>query len=1151
LTCRHSYDISSLINQNIGVFFSAASIGKINGEHKMKCSKCQTENPDTRKFCRECGAKLPLLCLQCGNKNLPGDKFCGECGHNLSKTSSPRASAGISEPSQHLHTPPDPTPISEGERRQATIVFSDLTGYTSMNERLDPEEVEAIMSRVKNEALRIVERHEGVVNQFVGDEVLALFGIPTAHEDDPVRAVRAAMELHEVVRQISPEVEERIGTKLRMHTGISTGLVVTHIRDIREGSYGITGDTVNIGARLAAQADMDEILVGHDTHSLINPYFETIKLESITVRGKTKPLIPYRVTRKSAVRTRFEAARFQGFTTFTGREHELKTLHACLEKTLTGKGQLVTVVGEAGLGKSRLTYEFRHSLNRSEITVLQGRCQSYGTSIPYFPLINALRRGLNLRDKDTPAELHEKAISNVLAIDLSLEKYLPVYLHLLSIPSEVYPLPQHLHGRELTNAILEALAAIFILNSSTQPMVLVFEDWHWVDEASDSALKHIISLIAPHPLMVLVIYRPEYSTNWGNWSHHTPIILNALDHLNCENIIKFIWSVDHLPEGIVPIIHERTGGNPFFVEEISRALIEEGAVQHNDRRAVLTRSLEKISFPNTVHAVIRARLDRLDRWTRESLRLASVIGREFARRILEQISSSTERLSESLETLKNLELIQQIRVIPEAEYLFKHVITQEVTYETLLKQKRKELHGLVGQAIEKLYADRLEEFYEMLAFHFWRGKDWQRAYKYNREAGLKAQSFSAYVEAFNFIKAALNALNKLPRTRNHLEQEIDLHFNVRSALFPLGRHDDWAEHVRKAEMLAREISDNARLANCYNYLMSYHFIHGRHREAIRVGEEGLRMAESAGDFSIKVTTKFHLAIPLLNTGQIERSVELNREVAKQLSGPAALERHGLSSVPSVVNRGLLSWGLSELGEFEEAEMWAQQGIELAGHVKNVFSTALVYACSGFTYLRRGNLETAMKLLQKANTLCREADLQSLLSFIAGSLSDVYLLLGRPEDAIPILEEAVEPQNLDSSIFSSIHPLTVLSEAYRMSGHIAKAIRTAEEALGVLRQTEERCFGAWALYVMAKIQSENGSEQIEQATHTYHRAIDLAEKLKMRPLLAHCCLEFGKFYIKRGQIKEARSELLRAIDIYRSLGIKLWQSEAKAKLSEVS
>jgi predicted ATPase/class 3 adenylate cyclase len=1041
--------------------------------------------------------------------------------------------------------------LPEGERRQATIVFADLSGYTSMNERLDPEEVEAIMSRIKNEAVRIVEGHGGIVNQFVGDEVLALFGIPTAHEDDPIRAVRAAMEIHELVRKISPEVEARISTKLRMHTGINTGLVVTHMRDIRDGSYGITGDTVNIGARLATSAEPDDVIVGPETYRLISPFFETNALDPVTVRGKTKPLIPYRVIGESAVQTRFEAARIQGFTAFTGREHELTALYSCLEKTLAGKGQFVTVAGEAGMGKSRLIYEFRHSLNRSAITAVQGRCQSYGRSIPYFPHINALRRGLNLRDGNTPIELHEKVVFNILAIDPSLEKYLPVYLHLLSIPSKVYPLPQHLQGQELTTAILDALAAIFILNSNNQPMVLVFEDWHWVDDVSDAALKHIIGLIAPHPLMVVVVYRPEYSANWGNWSHHTPIILNAINDQNCENIIKSIWNVEHLPNGMVPVIHERTGGNPFFVEEISSALIEEGTVQLKDQKAILTKSIENLSFPTTIQAVIRARLDRLDGSTRESLRLASVIGREFTRRILEQISDSTEMLSASLETLKDLELIQQTRVVPEAEYLFKHVITQEVTYETLLKLKRKELHGLVGQAIEKLYMDRLEEFYEMLAFHYWRAKNWSRAYRYNRGAGLKALSLSAYIETQSYLEAALEALKNLPRTRTHFEQEIDLRFNMRSALFPLGKHNDWADHIRKAELRAREISDNARLANCQNYLSAYHFIRGRHKEAIRVAEEALRLAELFGDFSVEVTIKYHLGIPLYYSGQIERAVELHREVVKQLSGQATLERHGLSGVPSVLTRGFLAWGLSELGEFEEAKMYAQQGIELAENAKNVISTALVYALSGYAYLRYGDLETAKKLLHKANTLSREADLQSILSFVAGSLGDVYLSLGRPDDALPILEEAVEPQNLDSCIISSIHPITVLSEAYRLSGQIAKAILAAEKALHLYHRSEERCFGGWTLLAMAKIQSENGSDQIEQAEQTYRRAIDLATKLKMRPLLAHCNLELGQFYTRNGENEKARSELMKASDLFRSLGMRFWQPKVDAMLNDVS
>jgi len=1116
----------------------------------MQCSNCHTENPDINKFCRECGAKLTLVCPQCQSKIQPDDRFCGQCGHQLAVMSAP---AHSKEPREENELPaPSSKSLSfpEGERRQATIVFSDLSGYTSMNEKLDPEEVEAIMSRIKMEAVKIVEHHEEIVNQFVGDEVLALFGIPTAHEDDPVRAVKAASEIHELVRTISPEVEERIGTRLRMHTGVSTGLVVTHVRDMRDGNYGITGDTVNVGARLASLAQADEILVGPETHSLVAPYFKTKALEAVSVEGKTKPLIPFRVIGKSAVKTRFEAARIRGFTAFTGREHELSTLYSSLEKTVAGKGQFVTVVGEAGLGKSRLTHEFRHSLNRSEISVVQGRCQSYGKSIPYFPYINALRRRFDFRDEDALVELHEKVVFNVLAIDASLEKYLPIYLHLLSIPSKVYPLLQNLQGQELTLAIQEALVAIFILKAKNQPTVLVFEDWHWVDEASDATLRNIVSLIAPHPLMVLVIYRPEFSANWGNWSHHTPIILNALDPLNCKNIIKSIWKADEVPQGIITLVHEQTGGNPFYVEEISSELIESDTVQVSDKQAVLKRSLDNLTLPNTVQAVIRARLDRLDSHARESLRLASVIGREFARRILEQISDSNERLSEALETLKNLELIQQIQVIPEAEYLFKHVITQEVTYETLLKQKRKELHSLVGRAIEQLYPDRLEEFYEMLAFHFRRAENWSLAYRYSREAGLKAQSLSAYIETLSYLDAALEALRQLPRTQARLKQEIDLRFNMRASLFPLGRHADWADQVRKAELLASKINDNVRLAKCCIYLASHHWINGRNKEAIELSEKGLDLAESAGDFSTEVAAKFHLGIPLLYTGEFERQVVVHREVVEMLSGQSALEQHGLTSEPSVGTRALLTWGLSEIGEFEEAEIWALQGRKLAGKVGNNFSTAFMQATSGLRYLRKGELDTALELLHESNTLVHDLDIQSIFSFIASSLGHALLLSGHPADALPIIEEAVKPKNLEASIISSVYPLTVLSEALRLNGKLAKAFETAEDALRIFRQTEERCFGAWTLLVMAKIQSEMGAEQIERARQSYRQAIDLAGKFKMRPLLAQCSLECGQFFMKNGEFEKARLELQKAIGLFSSLGMSFWQPKAEALLSEI-
>lgn len=783
-------------------------------------------------------------------------KFCDECGHDLSK---PFVSNESLDSSQQPDLPPDtsgPTVLPEGERRQATVVFSDLSGYTAMNEQLDPEEVEGIMSRIKKEAVRIVESYGGSVNQFVGDEILALFGIPTAHEDDPLRAVKAALELHEMVRHTSPEVEGRIGKPLRMHTGINTGLIVTHLRDDRDGLFGITGKTVNTGARLRSQAGSDVILVGPETQKLIAPYFETVALEEIRMKGKAEPMIPFRVIRESKIHSRFEASELKGFTTYTGRDQELVTLYACLEKVLQKEGQFVTVVGEAGVGKSRLLYEFRHRLEQENVTVLQGRCDSYGSDIPYLPFIDALRRRLHLKEEDSPAELKEKAVTNIKAIDPSLEQFIPLYLHLLSIQSD-YSLPAHFQGKELRKAIEQALVAMITLNTQHGPMVLILEDWHWSDDASQTALKHLIGVTAPYALMVVVTYRPNYPASWGYLSHHTPVMLKPLDASNTESIVKSVTGAAHLPEGLGELIYERTGGNPFFIEEVCYSLIEAGVVVVKNEEGTLTQSLDKLSLPDTVQAIIRTRLDRLDRNAKEALRLASVIGRVFSLRILERISSAKAALSESLEALKALEVIQQIQVLPEAEYTFRHVLTQTVVYESLLLQRRKEIHGAIGLTIEELYSQRLEEQAPILAYHYIRSDQQNKAIEYALLAGDQAAGLFANTEATTYYEQAF-AISQTLRVSPQVQQwQIDAALKL--AAVGITRQDIERDrrNMEQAHTLAEALNDERRLAqeiqNPFAEANAYHFRgcgfdqRGEWTRAIADYEKAIRIAEKAED----------------------------------------------------------------------------------------------------------------------------------------------------------------------------------------------------------------------------------------------------------------------------------------------------------------
>ncbi len=381
-------------------------------------------------------------------------------------------------------------------------------------------------------------------------------------------------------------------------------------------------------------------------------------------------------------------------------------------------------------------------------------------------------------------------------------------------------------------------------------------------------------------------------------------------------------------------------------------------------------------------------------------------------------------------------------------------------------------------------------------------------------------------------------------------EEIDLRFNMRAALFPLGRHDEWAEHIRKAEDLSKEIGDDIRLASSYNFLSTHFWIRGQHKEAISLCEDALSLAESIGDFPVLITSMFHLGIPLLYTGQYQRQVKLHREIAQKLSGDFAFERYGLAALPSVLSRAFLSWGLAELGEFEEAEKWGRQGIEISNKGKNLFSATWIHACLGTLYLLQGRPNSAIKMLEQALALCRDADILSAFSFIAASLGHTHCLLGNPDAALSILKEAVNPHKLNLSAVPTTYPLTALAEVYHLKGQTEKAIHNLEIAFDSVKQKGECGFGAWALYYMAKIQSQGKSEQVQQATQSFRQAKEQAAEFGMRPLLAHCHSGLGQVYIIRGKTSEARSEIETAMELYRSMGMDLWMPQIQFAFDEI-
>lgn len=484
-------------------------------------------------------------------------------------------------------------------------------------------------------------------------------------------------------------------------------------------------------------------------------------------------------------------------------------------------------------------------------------------------------------------------------------------------------------------------------------------------------------------------------------------------------------------------------------------------------------------------------------------------------------------------------------------FIFKHALTQDVAYNSLLSKREEDVHGFVAKTLEEIYPKRVEEYCEILSFHFFRSENWQRAYIYSRQAGLKALRHSNYEGAQGYFETALSALEKLPPSMGRIEQEIDLRFNIRSALFPLIRHDEWNAHMSDAEVLAKEIEDEISLSMALAWLSFYQWRQGRNKEAIRLCEKGLRLAESTGDFSAQISSTFSLGILLFRIGKFERQANSHREVAQRLTGTSAFERHGFSGVPSVLARSFLACGLAELGKFEEAENWDLEAIEISEQVKNTLSTTFNYTWLAFVYLRPGKLDSAIEMSMKCQHLIREANVQAAFSFNIKVLGQAHLLKGNIDQALQTLEESVNfGRKLYASGIPGEHPMVGLAEAYLLNGQLQKAVEKAEEALRISMETGALGCKAWIPYVMAKIQLKLGTEKLNSAVDLYQQAIDQAGELKMRPLLAHCHLGLGQLYIENRRIQEAQQEVKTAIDLYNSMNMSFWLPKAEASLSQV-
>ena len=732
----------------------------------MKCPECSFDNRKEAKFCSECGYKFTIVCSKCSHKNRPGSKFCDECGHDLRQL---KEDPGIDYSKPQSYTPTfladkilTTRSSIEGERKLVTVMFADVADYTAISEKLDPEEVHQIMDGCFKILLDEIHKYEGTINQFTGDGVMALFGAPVAHEDHAQRACYAALSIQNALENYEKNINKDFGAQFKMRIGLNSGpVVVGSIGDDLRMDYTAIGDTSNLASRIENMASPGTCLASMQTYKLGRDFFEFKSLGKVKVKGKEAPQELFQLIKAGEVVTRIDASAAKGLTRFIGRKNSMAAIRGACDKARSGSGHVVGIVGEAGIGKSRLLLEFRNSLPSGEITFLEGRCLHYGGSMAYLPFLDILKLYFGIEEGEQESAINTKISGKLTALNAVPEPINPpAFQDLLSlkIENETW---LFLEPKEKRIRTFEALNDLLIKISEKRPLVVVIEDLHWMDRTSEEVLNYFIDLLAQSPILLILLFRPEFNHQWGSTSYYTEIRLNQLTSQSSAGLIRAILYDCEINPELETLIMDRSAGTPFYIEELAFSLLENGSIRREKNQCCLARAPNDIQIPDSIQGIIAARMDRLEDKLKRTMQVASVIGRDFAFRILKKITGMREELKSHLLYLQNMEFIYEKRLFPELEYIFKHALTQEVAYSSLLMKKRKELHEKIGKAIEKVYPERLEEFYEMLAYHYYAGQDWTKALNYLARAGDKAAAAFANQEALDYYARALEVCDKL------------------------------------------------------------------------------------------------------------------------------------------------------------------------------------------------------------------------------------------------------------------------------------------------------------------------------------------------------------------------------------------------------
>ncbi|HVE74545.1 MAG TPA: adenylate/guanylate cyclase domain-containing protein, partial [Mycobacteriales bacterium] len=989
----------------------------------MGCSACGAENRPGARFCNGCGAALAATCASCGQANPPGSRFCDGCGLPLTAPARPDTSTGVPPASPQSYTPRH---LAEkilagrdtlaGERKQVTVLFADIKGSTELIQDRDPEEAQQLLDGAVQVMMDAVHRYEGTVSRLMGDGLMAIFGAPVAHEDHAVRACYAALSLQDGMHRFEEQVRQTHGVGMEARIGLNSGEVVVRlVSDDLHMDYTAMGQTVHLASRLEQLAREGTALLSSATLALVEGYVQVLGLGPVPVKGLDGPIEVYRLLGAGQARTRLQAVAARGLTRFVGRQAELETLHAALAQARDGHGQVAALVGEPGVGKSRLVWELTHSHRTADWTVWEAGSVSYGKATSWLPAIDLLKSYCRIEGRDDVRVIREKVAGKVLMLDRALEPILAPLLALLDAerdPSASPDAPRHgaqgaddwtaLEPDQRRRQTLDALKRLLLRESQVRPLLLVFEDLHWVDAETQALLDALVESLPAARLLLLVNYRPEYRHAWGGKTYYTQLRIDPLPAASVDELLDGLLGDDPSVSTVRRLLVERTQGNPFFLEESVRSLVEVGALRGERGEYRLAHQAPDLRVPATVQAVLSARIDRLSVEQKRLLQTASVLGKDVPYALLREVvrrdepagpavlagasaSDAEASLQIGLAQLQAAEFLYEASLFPDLEYTFKHALTHEVAYGSLLGERRRALHRRVVAAVERLYSDRLTEHVERLADHAFRAEAWEQAAAYGRQAGAKAAGRAANREAVAAFERALAALSHLPETVETLQDGVDVRQALRGALHGLGEWSRQPELMDEAERLAVRLGDRRRLALVYQWQGFLLVGQGQLDQAVELTGRAVAMAEELGDERLLVTAPTYLGFALLYRADYHQAVRVFRQNLVTIERVGGFGRLGMSAWASVLTLVRLSRCLAELGKLDEAVALADEAYEVAQQDGRPYTLCLVLLAMANVAMIRGDLSAAISSNERAIEIAQTHDLQGSLNRATGGL----------------------------------------------------------------------------------------------------------------------------------------------------------------------